>query len=152
MSNFILRKSFFFSKIFKTTQNIVMEKQKNCEKTVKGKGVLSVLFGSLTGLINGLFGGGGGMIVVLVLEKLLKLSPKNSHATAVFIILPLSIISGILYLTFGSFEVKSGLLVMGGVIFGGVAGAFALKKLSNKWLIAIFSLLMAVAGFKLIFF
>ncbi|MCQ2387010.1 MAG: sulfite exporter TauE/SafE family protein [Clostridia bacterium] len=129
-----------------------MKNQKSCQESVKKKGVLSVIFGAISGFINGIFGGGGGMIVVLVLEKLLKLSPKNSHATAVFIILPLSIISGIFYLTFGSFEVKSGLIIMGGVILGGVAGALVLKKLSNKWLIIIFSLLMAVAGFKLIFF
>lgn len=43
----------------------------NCMKKVKNLHI--ILFGTLIGIINGFFGGGGGMIVVPLLTKLFKL-------------------------------------------------------------------------------
>ena len=43
---------------------------------------LIVIFGAVTGFINGFFGGGGGMIVVPVMTILLKIEQKVAHATA----------------------------------------------------------------------
>ena len=53
---------------------------------------LLIITGVVTGFCNGFFGGGGGMIVVPMLVLLLKLSPKKAHATAILIILPISVI------------------------------------------------------------
>lgn len=112
---------------------------------------LSIIFGAITGFINGLFGGGGGMIVVPFLSKLLKFETDKAHATAILIILPLSILSTILYASFGNLDLKLAIPVGIGVVSGGALGAFLLKKISNKWLTIIFSLVMAFAGVKLIF-
>ncbi len=49
--------------------------------------------GIITGFINGLFGSGGGTIVVPALIFLLGMDDHKAHATAISIILPLSIIS-----------------------------------------------------------
>lgn len=113
---------------------------------------VAVFCGIITGLINGLFGGGGGMVVVPMLNKLLNHSPKESHATAILIILPLSITSGLFYLAFGNLQWDLALPVTLGVMAGGVLGAFLLKKLSSKWVTLIFSIAMAVAGAKMLFF
>ncbi len=121
------------------------------KKTNKNK-LVSILTGAVAGLINGLFGGGGGMVVVPMLTKLLKFNSKNSHATAILIILPLSIVSGILYLSFGKFSLEIGLPVIAGIIIGGIIGAILLSKLSSKWVMIIFSIVMAVAGGKMLFF
>ena len=129
------------------------EKNQQESKLNSKKGIFfAIITGVVSGFINGLFGGGGGMIVVPMLVYLLKHKPKIAHATAILIILPLSIISGILYIAFGNFEWQIGLPVGVGVIVGGVAGAFLLKKLSAKWVTIIFSILMAFAGGKLLFF
>ena len=129
------------------------EKNQQESKLNSKKGIFfAIITGVVSGFINGLFGGGGGMIVVPMLVYLLKHKPKIAHATAILIILPLSIISGILYIAFGNFEWQIGLPVGVGVIVGGVAGAFLLKKLSAKWVTIIFSILMAFAGSKLLFF
>ena len=125
---------------------------KSVNKKVKNSVFISIITGAVAGLINGLFGGGGGMVVVPMLTKLLKYKSKNSHATAILIILPLSIISGILYLTFGSFDFGVGFPVIIGIIVGGVLGAILLSKLSSKWVMIIFSIVMAVAGGKMLFF
>ena len=65
-------------------------------KNLKKEKIISVIAGCVTGLINGLFGGGGGMIVVSILTSLLNCKPKSAHATALMIILPLSLVSGLM--------------------------------------------------------
>ena len=50
------------------------------------------LLGFITGLINGVFGSGGGMIIVPALVFLVGLEDYKAHATAISIILPISII------------------------------------------------------------
>lgn len=118
---------------------------------IKHRKLFSVLTGVGAGIANGLFGGGGGMIVVPMLTYLLKYPTKSAHATAILIILPLSIVSGLFYVAFGV-RVSVILPVLFGVLAGGVLGAFLLSKLSNKWVSVIFSILMAAAGVKMLFF
>lgn len=128
------------------------KKENSPTKTVGKYKLYAILTGAIAGLINGLFGGGGGMVVVPMLISLLGFVPKKAHATAILIILPLSIISGILYISFGNLEWSVGLPVAIGVTAGGVVGAFLLSKLSSKWVIIIFALVMAFAGGKMLFF
>ena len=55
----------------------------------KSKKIFILLFcGMIIGLLNGFFGGGGGMIVVPLFAFLLGLTEKQSHATAIFTINP----------------------------------------------------------------
>ena len=113
--------------------------------------LVCVVAGAISGAVNGVFGGGGGMIVVPMLVKLLSYKEKKAHATAILIILPLSILSGFLYFAFGNFDFAIGLPVLIGVLIGGILGAFLLSKLSSKWIMLIFSIVMAIAGGKMLF-
>ncbi len=136
-------------------QNSIMAKLKYSKKvsnTKKRENLFSVLAGALAGLANGLFGGGGGMIVVPMLTSLLKVEPKKAHATAIFIILPLSLLSGLLYTAFGNLNLQIGIPVGLGVVLGGALGALLLSKLSSKWVVIIFAVVMAIAGGKMLFF
>lgn len=121
-------------------------------KSNKNKIFLYVLTGLLSGVANGLFGGGGGMILVPMLIYVLQLNPKIAHASAIFLILPLSITSGIFYASFGTFNPRIGLPTCLGVVLGGALGALALSKFSSKWIMIVFAIVMAVAGCKLLFF
>ena len=121
------------------------------KKAIKQKLYL-VLAGSLTGVCNGLFGGGGGMITVPVLTMLCGYEPKKAHATAIAVILPVSIISALIYLFKGYFQLELSIAVGVGVIIGGIIGAVLLKKFSNTVISKIFALLMLIAGVKLLFF
>ena len=125
-----------------------MEKPANAKKETWKK----ILTGLIAGLLNGLFGGGGGMAVVPCLTFICGYPVKKAHATAILIILPLSILSGAIYFTFGKFDLKISLLVTAGVTAGGVVGALFLKKLKNKAVTVIFSVVMAAAGVKMLFF
>ena len=48
-----------------------------------------ILIGLVTGVLTGLFGAGGGSIVVPAMEIFLDMDEKKSHATAIAIILML---------------------------------------------------------------
>lgn len=126
-----------------------MQKSK---KVKNNQNLMRILTGSVAGIANGLFGGGGGMIVVPMLNFLLKYENKHSHATALLIILPLSIVSGLLYTIFGNFNINSGVPTVIGVVFGGIIGALLLKSLSSKVIVIIFSVVMAIAGIKMLVF
>jgi uncharacterized membrane protein YfcA len=128
---------------------IVVSKSNKNDVKYKSFAILTGLF---AGVVNGVFGGGGGMIVVPMLVLLLKIPQNKAHATAILIILPLSIVSGLLYTAFGSLELSVALPVGGGVIAGGLVGAFLLSKLSSKWLTIVFSVVMMAAGIKMLFF
>lgn len=109
-----------------------------------------LLSGAFIGMLNGFFGGGGGMVCVPILEKVLSLDSKHSHATAIAVIFPLSLISAIIYVVNGSVESMPLLTVGLGVVAGGILGAFALKFLPPKVVQILFAIVMFAGGIKLI--
>ena len=62
------------------------------ELSAKNKWIL-VIFSAAAGFVNGFLGGGGGVIVVALLLAVAKLNQKYAQATALLIILPLTIVS-----------------------------------------------------------
>lgn len=105
--------------------------------------------GLLIGFINGFFGGGGGMLCVPLLEKILNEPTKKAHATAILIILPISIASAVTYFINGYFTLTGTLATGGGVVAGGALGALLLKKLPSFVVGIIFALMMIGVGIKL---
>lgn len=57
-----------------------------------------IIIGTLAGVVSGLFGAGGGMILVPAFIHLLKIDEKKARATSVFAILPMVITSGFFYM------------------------------------------------------
>jgi len=110
-----------------------------------------LLFGALIGLINGFFGGGGGMVVVPLLNKLFKMEQKKAQATALFVVLPISLVSTIVYLCNNSVNFAQCWPVIIGIVAGGVLGAKLLIKLNNKAIKGIFIFFMFVGGIGMLF-
>lgn len=117
---------------------------------IKNKKIWLILSGIFMGFLNGFFGGGGGMVCVPILQKVLKLDAKKSHATAIMVIFPLSLVSAFIYVIGGHLSSLPLLTVGCGVVIGGVLGAFALKFLPPKAVRIIFALIMFAGGIKLI--
>ena len=118
------------------------------------KNLLLVFVGTITGLVNGFFGGGGGMIVVPMLTLLVKLEEKKAHATALAVILPITLVSVAIYLFNGAarLNLAETIFTAIGVTAGGVIGALLLKKVNNAVLVRAFAVVMLAAGVKLLFF
>ena len=107
---------------------------------------LSVLSGVLIGGINGFLGAGGGMLLVPLLQYVLKIEDKKAHATAVFVILPISLISGIVYIIKGAVDWSIFLPVVIGSVVGGIVGTFLLKNMKSEVVNLLFWGVMIASG------
>ena len=77
------------------------------------------------------------------------LGEKKAHATAIAVILPLCLVSAVVYSAGGSFDSSVLAPTVLGVFAGGVAGAAALKKLAVPVLNFLFYGLMLFAGIRM---
>lgn len=113
----------------------------------KEKGIIAkkIVCGGSIGVANGLFGGGGGMLAVPLLQKI-GYSQKTAHATAILLILPVSALSFLLYFINGLYDFSVLIPVALGVSGGGVLGAWLLDKLPESSVRIVFAILQAVAG------
>ncbi len=110
-----------------------------------------ILCGVGVGAANSLFGGGGGMLAVPMLQRA-GLEEKKAHATAILLILPVSLLSFLLYALKGLYDFALLLPVALGVTAGGAVGARLLGKLPVKTVNLIFAALQFAAGGFLFFF
>lgn len=115
------------------------------------KKILMCFCSVFIGVVNGLFGAGGGMLAVPCLTYIGQLDEKSAHATAIAAILPLCLVSAIVYALKESCKNEVILPVVIGVTAGGIFGALLLKKLSSDVVSFVFYALMTFAGFKMIF-
>ena len=108
-----------------------------------------VFLGVIGGFLNGLFGAGGGTVVVPMLKKE-GYSQKQAHATSVAIILPITIVSASFYLFRDPVPFKEIYpFVIGGIV-GAPVGAYLLKKIDVKWLKRIFGVLILIMAVRMI--
>lgn len=115
------------------------------------KKILQIVCGCAVGLANSLFGGGGGMLAVPLLQKT-GLSAREAHATAILVILPVSLFSFVLYAVRGIVDFSVLIPAAFGVTAGGALGAFLLGRLPRNIVALVFALLQAFAGGWLLFF
>ncbi len=106
--------------------------------------------GGVVGVANSIFGGGGGMIAVPMLSKI-GLDEKRAHATAILVILPVSLLSFLLYAVKGIYDFSVLIPTALGVTAGGMLGAKLLGKLPTKAVNLTFAFLQLVAGLFLFF-
>lgn len=109
------------------------------------------IIGVLTGFVNGLFGSGGGTLVVPAMERCLHVEEHEAHATAIAVILPLSLISLGIYLwrTDSGAFLRTALWASAGGMTGGWIGAKLLPRVSGIWLHRIFGIFMLAAAVRM---
>lgn len=110
-----------------------------------------IAIGLAAGVLNGLFGAGGGSVIVPALEKFLGMPQKRAHATAVGIVLALSGVSFIIYFIRGQFSLGLWLPVTAGGFLGGFLGGALLGKISGRALKIIFGAVIILTALKMIF-
>ncbi|MBS4539638.1 sulfite exporter TauE/SafE family protein [Clostridium sp. D2Q-11] len=109
-----------------------------------------VVIGLITGLVNGLFGAGGGMLIVPSLIYIIHLEEHKAHATAITVILPLCITSTYIYFRNDLINFNIALFVAIGSTIGGYIGARLLKHVPNKILRKAFSILIIYISLRMI--
>lgn len=104
--------------------------------------------GALAGIANGFFGGGGGMILVPLLVRRCGLSQRQAFATSVAVILPLCMLSSVIYYFRGGLDLMTALPYLAGGLIGGWVGGKIFKKVNMVWLRRAFALLILYGGMK----
>ena len=111
--------------------------------------------GMFAGCVNGLIGTGGGILLVFALRLL---SPdtdsRDVYAEALLCMLPLSLLSSLIYRgngAFASLSFSRALPFLLGAIPGGLFGGFLLDRTKPKTAQLLFTLLILFGGFRMAF-
>lgn len=124
-----------------------MKKNNNILKYLK-----YVIIGIITGIANGLFGSGGGTIAVPAMVLILGADEHKAHATAISIILPLTILSSVFYISNNFVDWNITWKVTAGGVIGGFIGAKLLNICPANILRKVFAIFMIIAAIRMIFF
>lgn len=104
--------------------------------------------GGLAGLANGFFGAGGGLFLVPLLTGWLGLPQRRAFATSVAVILPLCVVSAVVYFQHGDVDLYAAWpYLLGGAAGGAISGRI-FQKINMLWLRRIFGLLILYGGVR----
>lgn len=109
-----------------------------------------MLIGIITGFISGMFSAGGGLILVPIFVYFLNFTEKRARATSLFCILPMVIVTAIVYSRSNFIDWNIGIKCAIGGIIGGLVGGKLLNKLPAKYLKLFFIAFLIYAGFSII--
>lgn len=111
------------------------------------KKLLSI--GLLTGVLNGMLGGGAGMLCVPLLRNQFR-DEKKAHAYTVSTVLAASIISTFIYLIHGQMDwTMSWRYLLGGVLSAPI-GVFLLKKAKPSFIRKSFAVFMIYCAVRIL--
>lgn len=104
------------------------------------------LAGAAAGAANGLFGGGGGMVLLPVLSRWGGLPPRRLYATCVAVIFPVCAVSAVVYLARGGVSLETAAPYLAGGLAGGFAGGKLYGKVRVRYLRWLFAAFLLYAG------
>ena len=114
--------------------------------------IMFILIGSIAGILSGMFGIGGGVIIVPALMFLCGLSQLKAQGTSLEILLPpVGIFAFIEYYKRGQVNIKAGILIVIFLVIGSVSGSKLAQNLPTEVLQKGFGVLIILTSLKIIF-
>jgi uncharacterized membrane protein YfcA len=107
-----------------------------------------ILAGAVAGAVNGLFGAGGGMILVPLLSLSGVFTDEEIFPTSISIILPICLVSLFLAAFQGPLPWALAMPYLFGSLIGGIIAGFVGKKIPTKWLHRGLGLLIIWGGIR----
>jgi uncharacterized membrane protein YfcA len=108
--------------------------------------------GAVAGVLAGLFGIGGGVIIVPALVALVKFDHKRAVATSLAALLPPNIPAILPYLQSGNLDIGVGLLVALGLVGGAFVGARIALGLPSQTIKRAYAVFLVLVSIRFIFF
>lgn len=106
--------------------------------------------GLIGGLLSGMFGVGGGIVLVPLLVGVLRLDRKTAHATSLAAVFVIAVSGSIGYAAADQLDLGIGVaLGMGGVV-GAMYGARQLNRMSIPALRTTFAILLVATGLRMV--
>ena len=109
-----------------------------------------LLAGLAAGFVNGFFGAGGGMVLVPLLIWLVGLPDKLAFSSAISIIMPLCVVSLVIYGRHDMLPLSDALPYLLGGAGGGVLAGLWFQKVPAKWLHLALGALILLGGVRLL--
>ena len=106
--------------------------------------------GTAAGAANGLLGAGGGMVLIPLLRLFGLADDRELFASAIAVMLPVSLVSFLIYLCRGTVDFIAALPYCAGGLAGGRLGGLFYKKIPTKWLHRALGILMIWGGIRLL--
>lgn len=103
-----------------------------------------IVIGLVAGFMSGMFGVGGGILIVPALIYLAHMDPRIAAGTSLFAILPVSIVGVATYAVGGHVNVWLAVILAAGSILGAPLGSWLLSKVSRTALTIAFIAFMLV--------
>lgn len=114
--------------------------------------IVFILIGILAGILSGLFGIGGGVIIVPALVYLCGFSQLKAQGTSLAILLPpVGILAFWEYNKNGNVNIKAGILICIFLVIGSLIGAKISPFIPVSMLKKLFGIFMLLISVKLIF-
>ena len=107
-----------------------------------------IMAGGLAGVVNGLFGSGGGLILVPILTKSTTLEKQQVFPCSVSIILPICLVSVCTEIITGTLPIREALPYLIGGIIGGILAGRLEHKIPTKYLHRILGALIIWGGIR----
>lgn len=108
------------------------------------------LVGLAAGLLSGLFGVGGGLIIVPGLVGIVKIERRLAHGTSLAATLPIAVASAIAYIVAGNVDWAVAALLAIGAIGGAVIGTHLLHVISKRALTIAFVIVVLATAARLV--
>ncbi|NLW16503.1 MAG: sulfite exporter TauE/SafE family protein [Firmicutes bacterium] len=109
------------------------------------------LIGLVAGTVNGLLGIGGGTILIPGMVYLLGVKQHQAHATSLLIVLPISLVSMLVYHRYGHIRIAPLLGLALATSVGAIIGAILMNYCRPDLLRKGFALYMLLAGLRMLF-
>jgi uncharacterized membrane protein YfcA len=109
-----------------------------------------LVIGLLAGVLSGLFGIGGGLVIVPALVVLAKMSMKTATGTSLgALLLPVGLLAAMTYWRAGNLEVRASLLIAAGLLVGAWFGARLHFEVGSQAVQRMFAGLLVVMAVRL---
>ena len=111
----------------------------------------SVLIGFVAGAASGLFGIGGGLVMVPALVYLFQLSQHQAQGTSLAVLtLPVVFLGALKYYQEGNVKLKMALFIAVSFVIGAYGGSVLVHKISDPMLKKLFGALLFVVSIRMI--
>ena len=115
--------------------------------------LILIIIGIAGGVLSGLFGVGGGIIIVPAFVFFLGMSQHEAQGTSLgLMLLPIGILAAYNYHQSGNLDIRAGLIVAVAFVIGGYFGSKLSLNIDQALLKRVFGVLMLFVSVKLIFF
>lgn len=115
--------------------------------------IILILIGLAAGVLSGLFGVGGGVIIVPALVFFVGMSQHQAQGTSIgLMLLPIGILAAYNYYNTGNLDIKAGLIIALAFVVGGYFGSKLSLNLDQLMLKRAFGVFMLFVAIRLIFF